>query len=139
MDREQMRPARYFPASLRRPVSVIRGMLAVLLVPLLGGSATGSVTVLRPNTSVPDDVFGQTVALQGDRAAVGRYVTRSDATYVHVVDIFERSGSSWDEVATIESPPLAAFDDDEGQIGSPIALDGDVLVVGDSSDSVAGA
>jgi uncharacterized repeat protein (TIGR01451 family) len=80
------------------------------------------------------DLFGTAVAVSGDTVAVGVFLDdidgRSDQGSVHV---FVRSGATWSWQAQLMMADGAAHD----QLGLGVAIDGDRLLAGARSDSVA--
>ena len=89
------------------------------------------------NTGV-DDLFGSSVAIDGDTIAVGARREDSDATGVGgsessnlasnsgAVYVFTRTGSTWTQEAYVKASNTGAGD----AFGASLALDGDTLVVG---------
>lgn len=69
------------------------------------------------------DLFGASVAIDGDRALLGAPLDDDDGTSSGAGYLFERSGTSWTEVAKLRTADAAAGD----RLGSSVALDGDVL------------
>ncbi len=90
-----------------------------------GGSWT---EVARLTPSAADyDLFGTSLDLDGDRLAVGcRYVTPGSVPLAGAVYVFERSGSTWSQVAEV----TAANPDPFELMGYRVALRGDVLLTG---------
>lgn len=95
---------------------------------------------LLASDGVAFDVFGSSIALDGERLVVG--APRADvsgASNRGAAYVFERSGSTWSEVAKLAPPDGAAND----QFGFAVALDADTAAVGapfhDSVGSNAGA
>ncbi len=72
-------------------------------------------------SGVPADGFGEALALDGDRLAVG-----ADQAGAGAVFTFERAGSAWTAGPVLAAPDGAGGD----QFGHDVALDGDVLAVG---------
>ena len=84
------------------------------------------------------DLFGHSVALDGDTLAVGAYWENSNATGVDgdqsnndaapsgAVYVFVRSGTTWSQQAYIKASNTEA----EDYFGISVALDGDTLAVG---------
>ncbi|MDP6977151.1 MAG: hypothetical protein QF570_00940 [Myxococcota bacterium] len=98
---------------------------------------------IQHTTPVPvgGDFFGNAVAMQGDRIAVGAQGVESTGAEARAgsVFIFEFDSGSWSQVQRIEAPD-AALDD---RFGVSVDLDGDWLVVGsyldDDNNSASGS
>lgn len=78
-----------------------------------------------------DDWFGGSVAIDGDRIAVGAPL-RNDASHLDAgsVYMFRRAGAVWNLVGT-----LSASDAETGdRFGATVAIEGDMLVVGADGD-----
>ncbi len=82
-----------------------------------------------------DDQFGNRVALDGDRTAVGalRDNTASGGIDAGSVYVFVRGGSTWTEEQKLEASDAT----DSAFFGNSVALDGDTIVIG--SDNNVGA
>lgn len=74
---------------------------------------------LRPDSSAPGDLFGKSVALEGDTALVGSPGTAS-------VHSFARSGGEWRHEGVLNVTDVVA----EDHFGHSVALEGEVAVVG---------
>ena len=88
---------------------------------------------LRASAPTAGDVFGCSVALDGDRLAIGaRRRTASGKTNAGSVYIFERdAGGTWSQKWIAEASDPMNFD----YFGCSVALDGDLFVAGaDNSD-----
>ncbi len=85
----------------------------------------------RLTGSVPEtfEGFGLSLGLSGDVALVGS-PNRDDGSGSAYV--FRRVGSTWSDEARLDPPGTASFD----AVGSAIALEGDVLVVGAPNDDL---
>jgi uncharacterized repeat protein (TIGR01451 family) len=75
--------------------------------------------------------LGRAVAVSGDVVLAGAPDRDRSSGSAYV---FRRTGSTWDEEAKLDAPGTAHSD----AIGSAVALDGDVLVVGAPQDDVPG-
>ncbi|MEM8559840.1 MAG: T9SS type A sorting domain-containing protein [Bacteroidota bacterium] len=93
------------------------------------GTWTASATLRRPEAEGRVG-FGDAVALDGDRALIGAGgtnfspVNRNGRAYV-----YDLSGSTWTEVAELESPDGTVANNNK-QFGEAVALDGDVVLIG---------
>jgi hypothetical protein len=93
------------------------------------GGTWQEVQVLRASNAGSGDEFGSSVAIDGDRAIVGApyeegpsdNTSRAGAAYV-----FERNGSTWQEVQILRASNLASDD----QFGASVAIDGDRTIIG---------
>ncbi len=83
-------------------------------------------TELVPAEVRPGDEFGRSVALSGDRVAIGAPGTYVGAVDAGVVYIFVRTGGVWVEEARLTSAHAHA----NAWFGYSVALDGDRLVAG---------
>ena len=82
---------------------------------------------LAPADGDPDDRFGRAVAVCGDVAVVGAPLDEDpNGEGAGSASVFERSGGTWREVATLS----AADGDPDDRFGRAVATDGDVAVVG---------
>ncbi|HEY8020420.1 MAG TPA: FG-GAP repeat protein, partial [Thermoanaerobaculia bacterium] len=90
-------------------------------------AASSQVKLVAPDARSGDH-FGQTLALKGDRIAVGAPDrTGSGGSFSGAVYLFQRSGGgAWTLEAELADPDAAPFDG----FGYSVALDGDVLAVG---------
>lgn len=91
-----------------------------------GGSFIAT-QVLKPGTSTGEAHFGRRIAIDGDRAVIAAPM---DATFKYrggAVFIFERQAGTWVQTARIDPPAPRTF----GFFGLAVALEGDVLVVGE--------
>lgn len=87
----------------------------------------------RLTASQGDPLFGGSVALEGDTAVVGMFEEFA-APPLGAVYVYTRSGTTWSEQARLvgsDSEPTDNF-------GVSVAISDDTLLVGSSSDSIAG-
>lgn len=83
-----------------------------------------------PSDAAASDQFGQSVALSGETALIGAY--QDDHTLPQVASnggsayVFLRSGTTWSQQAKL----VAADTGNDNRLGSSVALDGDLAVLG---------
>ncbi len=77
------------------------------------------------------DLFGDAVSIDGDYAIAGAYGTGSSQGSAY---IFQRSGSSWSQVAKLTASDAAADD----EFASSVSISGDTVIVG-ASERATGA
>jgi hypothetical protein len=102
------------------------------------GSTWAQEAYLKASNTGVGDVFGDSVALDGDTLAVGAYYEASSAIgvngnqadnsaqYSGAVYVFRRSGASWAQEAYLKASNTRAGD----VFGDSVAVDGDTLAVG---------
>ena len=97
------------------------------------GSTWTQQAVLTAPDGAADDLFGRSVAIDGDTAVVGAYFDDVGANSNQgSARVFVRSGSIWTQQATLTGPDGAADD----LIGYSVAIDGETVVVGALGDDV---
>ena len=84
---------------------------------------------LLPADPASSQMFGDNIALDGDRMAIGARGDSSLFSSAGAVYIFEYDGAQWVETAKLFASDAKAFD----IFGSPVALDGDRFVTGAQS------
>jgi hypothetical protein len=85
--------------------------------------------------NAPDDLaFGASVALQGERLAIGAVSEDTGATDSGAVFLYEHSANAWTRAARLKANRPGALD----WLGSSVALDGDMLVTGATGQFVDG-
>ena len=87
------------------------------------GSSWDQVAKLTASDGAADDAFGRSVSISGDYAIVGAYNFSDDRIPVY---IFERSGSSWDQVAMLTPSDEAA----NAYWGWSVSISGGYAIVG---------
>lgn len=97
------------------------------------GSAWSQADKLLPS-SMGDNAFGFTVAVDGDRIAVGAPYTGSGTTNSGAAYIFDAGGSGWTETTRLATGGGGAVLSD--LFGAAISLSGDLLLVGAYLDNV---
>jgi hypothetical protein len=97
---------------------------------------------LKASNTQTDDVFGTSVDVDGDTVVVGATRESSNATGVNgnqadesapsagAVYVFERTGATWSQQAYLK----ASNTDPDDAFGSGVAIDGNLLIVGASSE-----
>ncbi len=85
---------------------------------------------LTPADAVAGDVFGWSVAVEGDTAVIGSRYDGAAATNGGSAYVFTRSGSTWTQVVELTGADTAVDD----HFGFAVALSGDVLVAGAYGD-----
>jgi len=89
------------------------------------GAATATARLV-PDDPSSYDHFGASVAISGDRIAIGSPYEDNTQYNSGAVYVFEKSGGSWTQTAKLK----ASVPDYYGYFGSSVSLDGDTLVVG---------
>ena len=91
------------------------------------GIAWNEVTVLTASDGEAVDEFGNRVVIQEDRALIGAHYDEVDGVpYQGSAYVFEQQGDTWNEVAKLTAREGAEDD----YFGTSVALDGEVIVVG---------
>jgi hypothetical protein len=107
------------------------------------GNRSGSAYVYRNDAGVwvpeakllawdgaPDDLFGEVVAIDGDVVAVSSVLQDVYSLDNGAVYVFRRAGGVWIEEAKLVPPT----DDVQENFGTDVAIDGDVILVGNNAD-----
>ncbi len=76
------------------------------------------------------DMFGESLAIDGDTIAIGAWSADAHGLNAGAVHIYERQGSEWVQEARLCAEDGAPFD----HFGASLALAGDLLVVGAEGD-----
>ncbi|QDU66712.1 hypothetical protein [Engelhardtia mirabilis] len=83
-------------------------------------------TVLTASDAAPNDTFGYSVALDGERLVVGANTADGTVVQAGAAYVFERTGRTWTEQAKLVAPqPLV-----KERFGESCAVDGDTILVG---------
>ncbi len=90
---------------------------------------------LTASDAAAEDIFGTSVAIDGDMAVIGAFRDDDSGTDSGSAYVFVRSGDSWSEQAKLTASDAAAND----QFGISVAVDGDMAVVGAWFDNDGGA
>jgi len=100
-----------------------------------GPNAWGQVAKLNSSVENSYDLFGYSVAVAGDVAAIGAYhETHSGQNYAGAAYVFERNAdgtNAWGEVARLAAPTP----DTDDEFGNAVAVAGDTVVVGSRGDN----
>ncbi len=94
------------------------------------GSEWISSSILFADDLAAGDQSGSALAIEGTTLVVGLRGDDLLGVDSGSVRVFEFSGFSWDEVATLSDPDGGAFD----EFGASVAISGDVIVVGSPFD-----
>ena len=94
------------------------------------GGTWGETGKLLPADHGPQDWFGRTVALDGDRALVGASLKADPAFATGAAYVFEWSAGQWTETAKLSASDGAGDD----FFGGAIDLDGDRILIGAHGD-----
>ena len=86
---------------------------------------------LEANDGVLGARFGESVAIEGNLAAVGAGAAGTPGA----VYLFQRAGTHWGQIQKLEPSPPGMID---GALGDSLALDGDRMAAGAPRDSTAG-
>lgn len=99
------------------------------------GATWTNETLIAPSGVAADDEFGMAISISGQVAAIGApFGGNSNPTKKGAVYLFRWDGSSWTEEQKLSNAQGIWSD----RFGVSVALDGNVLVVGESSDDVWG-
>ena len=102
---------------------------------LHGETAEDGVTKLQLESVAKDDMFGSSIAIDGDRAAVGAIGTdlvAADGAATRLlknagsVSVFEFDSGAWSELTRLQAPDATPNDG----FGFDVSIDGDTVVVG---------
>jgi len=88
---------------------------------------------LLPSDGRRNDLSGDTVAVQNGRIVVGSYRSDSSAPKSGAAYVFEKVGGIWTETAKLVA------NDDAGELGRGVALDGGRILLGARMDSTNGS
>ncbi|MDP6990340.1 MAG: FG-GAP repeat protein [Planctomycetota bacterium] len=96
------------------------------------GTSWSEVAELRGGSVAPGELFGRSVALDGDRLAAGTPLHQDLVNGRSSVWVFEWNGASWNECAELQADPADGQVGDE--FGYKVALSGERLLVGARRD-----
>jgi len=80
------------------------------------------------------DLFGLSVAIDGDTAVVGAFNNDTGGANAGAVYVFTRSGTTWTQQAKLQSSPVEAG----ARFGQSVAIENGTIVVGADRDSTTG-
>ena len=108
--------------------SSIKSRLLPALVAALNGIALAQVpeTKIVASDAASSDIFGLSVAIDGDYAIVGAYGDDDGGSSSGSAYIFKRDGTDWNQETKIVASDAASYDN----FGKSVAIDGDYAVVG---------
>jgi hypothetical protein len=82
--------------------------------------------ILYASDAGTGDLFGISIALDGDTLVVGAYGVYTGGSYAGAAYVFTRTGTTWPEQQILYASDVEASD----RFGYSVALDGDTVVVG---------
>ncbi len=85
---------------------------------------------LHPSNGSIEGSFGFSISLSGDKALVGQYANSEVADYAGSAYVFERSGTTWNEVQQLFGSQIGEYDN----FGWGAAISGDKALVGATQD-----
>jgi hypothetical protein len=94
------------------------------------GSVWSQQTKLAPFDGSPADVFGGSVAVEGDKVAIGAWGDDDNGLQSGSVYVYTRGGGGWPLQTKLQPSDANAG----AAFGSALAMDGDLLVVGANKD-----
>ena len=94
------------------------------------GSSWTQATKLTASDGLAGDYFGCSAAIAGDYAIVGASEAKRDGIRIGLAYIFQRSDSTWNEVAKVAAGDGADLDN----FGASVAISGDYVIVGAAGD-----
>ena len=104
----------------------------------IGGTNTwGEVKKLVPSDGNPEDLFGVSVAVAGDVAVVGAMMDNGSGEISGAAYVFERNiggVNNWGEVIKLTATDAGT----NGRFGASVAVAGDVVIVGASTEDANG-
>jgi hypothetical protein len=110
------------------------GIGAAYVIRKVGG-VWQEVAKLTPNYEPRSRLFGESIAIHGNRLVVGATGEDTGGTSSGAAYVFEEVGGVWAPVAKLLAHDAAAFD----QFGKSVAIEGDLVVVGAYGDDDFGA
>ena len=89
---------------------------------------------IQASDAEASDLFGQSVAVDGNYAVVGAYSEDAGGSAAGAAYVFIRSGTSWTQQQKLASSDIAAGD----WFGYDVDIEGDVIVVGAGAEAAGG-
>ncbi len=90
------------------------------------GASWSQSAKLRPSDGTSENLFGYSVALEGNRLVVGDTDASLDGVQTGAVYVFERTGEAWVETAKLVSDDAV----DDWRLGTDVDLSGDRVILG---------
>jgi hypothetical protein len=117
--------------------SSIKSRLLLALVATLNGIALAQVpeTKIVASDAASSDIFGLSVAIDGDYAIVGAYGDDDGGSSSGSAYIFKRNGNEWEQLNKIVATDAGTYDN----FGKSVAIDGDYAIVGADYDDDGGS
>ena len=120
-----MHHSRNIPLSL-----ALVAALALLSALAVASPASALEQKLTASDAAASDMFGSSVAIDGDTLVVGAPGERNEnGNGRGAVYVYQRSGNSWTQTAKLTAT-------DGANLGSSVAIDGDTIVAGDKANAV---
>ncbi len=85
---------------------------------------------LHPSNGSLEGSFGFSISLSGDKAVVGQYANSEVADYAGSAYVFERTGTTWNEVQQLFGSQIGEYDN----FGWGVAISGDKALIGATQD-----
>ncbi len=121
------------PTAVQYSLSILMlSILMLVLVPAVANAQVGQIAKLT--AGVPNQVFGFSVALDGDTALVGAYLDHSGTGAAYTFRRNLGGANSWGQEAKLMAEDGNLHDG----FGWAVAIDGDTAIVGARQDSMGG-
>jgi len=104
----------------------LRPSMAAVASATNGKIAFAQVQKLIASDGAADDAFGRAVAVSGDRTVIGAFRDDDNGVNSGSAYVFERSGTSWNEVAKL----IASDGAENDAFGISAAISGDLAIIG---------
>ena len=109
---------------------VICGFVLLLEAPYASAQTLNEIAKLLDNNGTASDVFGNSVAVDGDTAVIGAPQADGNVGGTGAAFVFLRSAGVWTEQAKLTASDADALDD----FGRSVSVSGDTAVVGAVGD-----